>query len=189
MGLRGPLPKAEGRLRRNKRTDDIGDLPVIVDVSAVPVPPAAKTWLAPTKQDWEEYWRSPVAALMITSSEPALRRLFDLRDEWERAMRVHRRKRIHTEESGRQRNSPQLDAIRQLESLIRPLEDRFGLSPGSAAKLGINVAKYKRSLEAASGGGDADDEDEAEGRQEQQPKAKRGRPRKQPDVFTLPTSS
>jgi hypothetical protein len=83
-----------------------------------------------------------------------LRRLFDLYDEHERALRAYRRKRLVPGSQGQPVINPAGRLLRELAGEIRQLEDRYGLSPMARLKLGhqgataaLTLAELNRTLE------------------------------------------
>lgn len=101
---------------------------------AVPLP--SQSWLAKTKQAWEAFWSSEVAAVATLEDEAAIVRLHDLRDQHERYLRIVRRTPFVDSAQGPKPNPAMKDVI-SIERAIVALEDRFGLSPKARAQLGI----------------------------------------------------
>jgi hypothetical protein len=110
-----------------------------------PEPPAGL--LISTRQAWAGFWASPLAGLVVDSDLPALRRLFELYDERARSWRGYRRRRLVEGSQGQPVLSPLFRAAMALEAEIRPLEDRFGVTPAARLKLGIRLGEAARSLE------------------------------------------
>jgi len=151
------------RQRRNSR--DIGLVAVVG--GAVETPPPLGKWLVVTKDHWEAFWRSSLAQIVERDSDlPALTRLFSHYDELERAERAFRRKRFVSGSKGQPRLNPLAAHIAQLEPMIRALEDRFGLTPLSRLKLGIEFGNAHRSLDDLNRSFNADDRAEADPRLE-----------------------
>ena len=139
------LPKPKP-LRQNSEHQDIGVLAPTGD-SAFVVPPASDDWLEPARADWLAFWTSPlVAALLPATDEPAVRRLFGLRDERERMMRGIRRHRVVEGSEGQPRANPLYAQLVSLDSAILALEDRIGLNPQARLRLGISLGEAQRSL-------------------------------------------
>jgi len=140
----GPAPKLENRQRAHP-----GEArPVIVSMSARPrmSPEAPTALLAASAADWARLWASPLASTFVESDLPALRRLFQLRDERTRSFRAAGRARLVAGSKGQPRLSPLLGYIAQLDAEIRALEDRFGLTPRARMALGISLGEAHRSL-------------------------------------------
>lgn len=113
-------------------------------VAEPPAPP--KTLLAPTAKSWTAFWESEAAALVLPADLPALERLFELRDERARCMRVARSARLVPGSTGQAALNPLYKLIPTLDAEIRQLEDRYGLTPMSRLKLGITFGEATRSL-------------------------------------------
>jgi len=150
------LPKPKP-LRQNTERRDLGL--VALDGGLV-VPPAPTGWLAESKTEWQAFWTSPLAAALLpVTDEPAVRRLFGLRDERERMMRGIRRQRLVPGARGQPRANPLYAQLASFDSEIRQLEDRIGLTPQARLKLGISLGEAQRSLlqiaEAVDGDEDA----------------------------------
>lgn len=145
MGARGPSPKPPERRQRHQAP--VGQLVTLPD--RVPdVPEAPPGLLAATRKAWDEFWSSEVAAAVDASSDMgAVRRLFSLVDERERAIRAYRRARLVAGSKGQPVLSPMFGAIRVLDVAILALEDRFGLTPRARAALGISIGQAKLTLD------------------------------------------
>lgn len=168
----GRLPKPpEQRHHRNKRPE-IGVVSVAVteDGAREPAPPHDPEWLPETIEQWHEYWASDISGLVNKASDlSGVRRLFHYRDEHERALRAFRETRLTLGSMKQVKASPMGALMQQLEKLIVPLEDRYGLSALARLKLGAEFGNTTKSLAemnaalAASveseGGPDADDDE------------------------------
>lgn len=77
---------------------------------------------------------------------PAVERLWGLYDERERLARLARAEPFTAGKSGPVPN-PVWRQVRQCDSEIRQLEDRFGLSPMARLRLGVRFGKAARSLD------------------------------------------
>lgn len=142
----GPRAKSSGRQRRNEVKNHPVVVPTSSDLVANP-PDAPKKWLKITKDAWADFWTQDVARAVVKSDLPALRRLFELRDLEERLMRKAAEENYVTVGStGQPVIHPALKQADALRAEIRNLEDRFGLTPASRAKLGIDHSKLRRSL-------------------------------------------
>ncbi len=140
MGRR-PTPKdSEYRQRRNQPraleavAASRGELAPVEDYPAAP-----DGLLERTKGRWAAFWRSPVAVLVDRTSDlPALGRLFELYDDADR-FRLHIREAAMVEGSkGQMVRNPFVKDLKDTQSAILALEDRFGLSP--RARLGLNLS-------------------------------------------------
>jgi P27 family predicted phage terminase small subunit len=108
---------------------------------------------------WEAFWASPLAGLVMPAQVPALMHLWFLYDERARCYRqLRRRGRVAKGSMGQPVRSPLYDIIRQLSAEIGRLEDRFGLSPRAAERLGVTSGDDGRSLADLNAELDAGDE-------------------------------
>ena len=130
---------------------------------ALPAPPAGKDWLAAVKKEWTALWAHPISSTYDRNlHEAPLRRLFDLRDERERYRRVVRNAPLVQGSQGQTVANPLRSLMTTIDSEIRQLEDRFGLSTASLLKLGINLGQARKSLNDLLGELDDDDGDEGD---------------------------
>jgi len=145
MGARGPIPKPAGR--RQRREAPAGQLVALPEPRLdVPAPP--RGLLSATRQAWEGFWVSEVAAAVDASSDlPAVLRLFTLLDERERALRVYRRARIVSGSQGQPVLNPMFKALATFDAELRQLEDRFGLTPRGRAALGLTIGQARLTLD------------------------------------------
>lgn len=105
-------------------------------VSDTPEPPDGL--LPKTRQRWEGFWTSPVAALVDrTSDMPALERLFELYDDCARYRAAIRSAPMVEGSQGQMVRNPFVKDLKDSQVEVRQLEDRFGLSP--RARLGLNL--------------------------------------------------
>lgn len=123
--------------------------PTLVVASQPPdITPAPPTGLLrATQAAWVEFWSSPLAGLLLPADLPALQRLFELLDERTRCWRAFRKRRLVTGSQGQPVLHPIARWITALDSEIRPLQDRFGLTPAARLRLGIQLGEAARSLE------------------------------------------
>ena len=139
-----PLPKPAARRQRQNR-------PALISMptrpSVTPQPPEGL--LAASVSAWDALWASPVASTYLASDLPALRRLFALSDERERAFRAAVKSGRMTEgHKGQPVLNPALRYVGDLDAEIRQLEDRFGLTPRARMQLGVAFGEAHRSLDA-----------------------------------------
>lgn len=147
MAGQGPPPK-KGAIRRQGRRGPIRRAEVVELPVATPDPPAPRsTWLAPIRRDWEAFWGGKLAPLLTDDDVPALRRLYDLRDERDRIRRVARGQYLVAGSKGQHALNPLLRQAQALDAEIRMLEDRFGLNPMARLRLGISLGQATRTLE------------------------------------------
>lgn len=106
--------------------------------------------LASTVERWNEYWQSPVAQIAMQSGGVDLGGLYrwiTSVDEWTRAMRTFRMKRIVEGSMGQPTLNPLATYIASREAAIKAAEDAYGLTPMSRLKLGIAVGQAKLTAE------------------------------------------
>jgi phage terminase small subunit len=70
---------------------------------------------------------------------PAVRRLFGLYDQFERAQRVARKTLLVPGSKGQARLNPLADYALKLDTAILRLENELGLTPISRARLGLTI--------------------------------------------------
>jgi len=136
-----PPKPAERRQRRNKTT-----LAEVVPLS--PKVPAAPEGLSEALQEqWRDVWTSQVGRAIQPHHEPALRRLFTLRGQFEMAMRVVEEQPMVQGSTGQPRANPMADYALRVDAAILRLENELGLTPLSQAKLGMAVGSAQLTLE------------------------------------------
>lgn len=145
--MAGPTPKPGGRRQRRNKQGPSG-LQLRPRLELEQVPPAPKHWLRETATQWQQYWMSDVARLAeVDTDRVALTRLFTLYDERERAYRAFRKKRLVTGSTGQLAVHPLWKHAAILDAEIRSLEDRFGVTPQSRLRLGIQLGEMAKNLE------------------------------------------
>lgn len=161
MAGRGPTPKdPEKRQRRNAPNHLALVPPDALPQVKNPSPPDGL--LKKTRDQWEAFWTSPVAALVDRTSDiPALERLFELYDDCARYRAAIRKDPLLAGSQGQMVRNPFVKDLKDAQAEVRQLEDRFGLSP--RARLGLNLtlgttAKTLADLNADFAGGDVDDD-------------------------------
>lgn len=145
MGKRGPIGDDQGHRDH---------------IALVPAPgpggaparrraPKAPTDLLPhNRAAWTTYWKSDVAQVAEDVDLPAVRRLFELYDQRDRAFEIVRSAGLVVKGSvGQVRTNPLIGAIAQLEPIILRLENELGLTPHSRARLGIAVGEEAMTAE------------------------------------------
>lgn len=138
------LPKP-APLRQNHERRDVGLVALDGGLTTTPEPSAG--WLAVTKAEWRTLWSSPLTQCFLPATdEPVLRRLYGMRDERERMVRVVKRMRLVQGSRGQPRANPLQASIMAYESAIVALEDRMGISARSRLQLGIQLGEAVRSL-------------------------------------------
>jgi P27 family predicted phage terminase small subunit len=125
----------KARLPRNVPASALG---------AVPAPP--KRLLRSIRADWFELWGLPQASMFTAADLPALRRLWLLRDERERARRkLEGTDGTTTGSRGQLVPHPLVARIAGLDVEIRHLETLFGLTPAARARLGLALEEVAKS--------------------------------------------
>ena len=143
--MTGPTPKAaDRRQRRNKRNG----LKLVSDSVDIQIPDPPRRLLKVTRDQWNAYWASPLAgAVEVGTDLPTIRRLFTLRDERERAYRGYRKARLVKGSQGQDVLNPLARQMSAMDTEIRQLEDRLGLTPKARAQLGIRIGQGRRTLD------------------------------------------
>src|SRR6266536_1128862 len=146
----GPPPKPDDRRQgRGERTSTKrAGVGLVALPGGQPDPPSAPAGLLKaTRDDWVEFWRSPLGSLVVAADFPAVRRLFTLYDERSRAYSGYRRERLVLGGNKQQALNPLLAAMGMLDKEIRALEDRFGLTPMARLRLGVALGEAAKSLD------------------------------------------
>jgi P27 family predicted phage terminase small subunit len=115
------------------------------------------------QQEWKTLWSTPMAQTFDRVTDlPALTRLFQLKDDRERIYRAVRKKWLVKGSVGQIVVNPLVKQIREMDTEIRQLEDRFGLTPMSRLKLGVQFGEAHRSLDALNRSLDGDQDEKAD---------------------------
>ena len=165
MGGRGPTRKDPAvRVRARDHNpkqllDAVGGQ--LVAPEEHPEPPDGL--LQETLDRWTAFWDSPVAALIDRTSDlPALHRLFELYDDATRYRMQIREAAMVRGSKGQWVRNPFVKDLKDTNSAILALEDRFGLSPRARLSLNLSLvgaAKTYADLNENLGVGDYDDDD------------------------------
>lgn len=141
MGSRGPLkePQAQGH-REHAEIVVLTQPPV-----SRPEPPAGLT--EPTLASWDIYWASPVASVADEVDLPAIRRLFGLYDQYEKAASIASQALVVKGSVGQIRVNPLAEHMLKLEGAILRLENELGLTPMARARLGLAVTEVGKTIE------------------------------------------
>ena len=154
----GPAPRHGGR-RQRKRAVDL----TLVTGGDRGVPAVPKGLLKRTREQWESFWRSPVATVVSLDTDlPSLERLFSLYDERERAYRAVCKERLVVGSQGQPVLNPLARQLCSYDAEIRQLEDRFGLTPMARLRLGVQIGTAARTLDDLNRQLDHDDQDKTE---------------------------
>lgn len=153
MGSSGPIAKRTGRQRNQRPT---GDARLARFLEPEDVEPSPR-WLAPTREAWVDYLASPIVSVVDPIDVPALRRLFDAYDlygrlwwRWMHLLDEEGDGALLGEGSGGQAVvHPLLASLRTVEQTMKELETRFGITPQSRARLGIDLGAAAAANEKA----------------------------------------
>jgi len=152
-------PRKPSDRRQNNITKD-----TVVELvpGGLVVPDAPDRWLPETVGEWSLFWAdAELVSIVREAQRPALVRLFDWRDRLRRAWSLadSLRDAIGDEHftagsTGQVKANPLYERAEkaeasalQIEGRVEALEDRFGLSPQSMLKLGVDFQK-RQGLEA-----------------------------------------
>lgn len=169
MAGRGPAPNDPATRQRRNTPRALELVAEAAEVSkALPVkpPPPPAGLLKPTRDRWDRFWSSRVAAIVDrTSDMAALERLFLLYDDADRYRKSILANPMVTGSQGQMVRNPFVKDLKDTNTEIRALEDRFGLSPRARASLNLTLgvtAKTLADLNAdfvgVGGGADGDDD-------------------------------
>ena len=144
-----PAADPERRVRRNVDAVNV----VVAPVDVAPSPPALK--YSALVDEWLELWAHPLARTIVATDVPALRRLFEMRDELHELTDDIRLSPLVEGSLGQLVLNPLHKRAQALEKAIAALEDRFGLTPKARLGVGIRLGQLadleERHRERASG--------------------------------------
>lgn len=159
------MPNTEKpRLRKSRIPRGTALKPTTLTVLGPPMetPALRPRMLKVTQDDWATFWQSPQAAHVLPAHLPALRRLFELRDQRERFARLGMDEPLSTGSTGQLALGPLVKHLPILDAAILALEDRFGLSPKHSIAMSEGfddaTAAAARANEALAAGFEAPDE-------------------------------
>ena len=109
------------------------------------VPPPRKKWRTRQKEDYRTLWNSDLSRALRATDVPVVLRLFDLRDDYDRAQEAYRNEPMIEGSQGQDVLSPMGRHALSLEASLAKLEDRLGLSPAARARLGLAQAQEQMS--------------------------------------------
>lgn len=162
MGKRGPLPKPPAKAQGHREHEL-----VLLTMPPPSIPKAPRGLTPAVRRAWKAYWSHEVASAATEVALPAIKRLFDLYDQRERAMELVRTAMMVKGSVGQLRMNPAADYVLRLEPAILRLENELGLTPMGMARLGIAVGEARMTAEElnriahdAGKGGDEHDEGE-----------------------------
>lgn len=146
MAGRPPKPPALRQGHRSNLGLQVVPRPDIETI--VPELPAelGRSPLPQTCEKWEAYWHSPVAQIALESGGldlAGLHRWIINVEEWHRATRAFRSKRIVPGSTGQPTLNPLASWIASREAAIAAAEQQYGMTPMARLKLGIAVGEAK----------------------------------------------
>lgn len=111
----------------------------IEDAAITQAPEMLAQWDDQTELEWGALWDSPQATLMRPTELPVIYRLFSYRQLLRQTLAMA----MSQEPENQEARSSLLSDISRLESGVRNLEDRLGLSPYGLLKLGVTFEQRK----------------------------------------------
>lgn len=136
MGSRGPL-KQQDAARGTRPQRSLVSLPGTVEI---PEPPEGL--LPETVARWEAFWRSDMARHVQPAADMGrIIRWVQAWDEWIRATRAFKKKRVVSGSQGQPVLNPLGGYIDKLEGVIARAEMEFGMTPMARARLGLTAAQ------------------------------------------------
>ena len=141
MGSRGPLRNAQEQ-GAGHRDHSLAVLPQGGRITATPRAPADLD--AKHRRAWRTYWESPVARVAIAVDLPAIRRLFELYQQRDEALKALKAGLLVRGSVSKQqlRPNPAVEILTKLEGLILRLENEIGATPMARARLGIALERF-----------------------------------------------
>lgn len=145
-------PRKPPERRQRRGTSDLQVVAEVVPTVLVDgVPEPDREWLPEVAAEWTELWRSDLARRVEVVDHPAVRRLFEWRDEQYRARRRAKVLRAEAEKEATvvgSKGQPVANPLfatadaadaqaLAIETRIVALEDRIGLSPKARLALGV----------------------------------------------------
>jgi hypothetical protein len=130
-----PAKSADRRARRN--VDAV--TAVVAPIAERPDPPRG---LSPGGRDeWEAFWASPLAKTVCATDLPALRRLFELREEAAEAHEAYQLAPTIEGSMGQPVTNPEGRHALAIDAAVVALEDRFGLNPKARLGMGVRMGQ------------------------------------------------
>lgn len=153
MAQKGPMPKHPSkRQRRNSPQMSV------VSGGKMEKPGYQRQWFKVTREGWDAFWESDVAAAVGPEDLGALRRLFNLRDDHERLSRSARKQPFITGSQGQLVENPAAKRADRIMGEITRLEDKFGLNPAARMRLAVSTADVQRTVSDLTIGMQRDDD-------------------------------
>ena len=130
----------------------------VVQGERVDAPDPDRRWLKVTKDAHDQFWGSLIAAQVRIQDLDTVRRMFGLKDDYERHMRLARKEPFVQGSMGQPILNPSAKFAKELLSEIRQLEMQFGLTPGSRARIMQSEVSVARGVADLNAGVSNDDE-------------------------------
>lgn len=159
--MSGPPPKPR-ELRQRARTHTRPELAALPSRSIVGHPKPPGGLLKATRQLWDSYWQSPVAAAALHIDLAGLERWILAVDEYNRTLKAIRKDRLVDGSAGQPRLNPLAGYLKQCGATIKQLEEAYGLTPMARLKLGISTAQARMSAADLNARMASDDDDSDE---------------------------
>lgn len=137
--------KAEDRRVDNR--SDRGNRPELRLIEGVPAPDCPAGVLKSTRERWDRFWISEQSRLVGGAMVDVIIRWALLWDEWERAHQAVKKSPMVDGSQGQPVAHPLISRMSSLETELRQLEDRLGLSPRSAVNLGLGLGQMRKTLD------------------------------------------
>lgn len=161
MGSRGPLPKPADRAQGHRKRGTVVALPAPTGLAYEPPRPPPNL-LKATRDAWDAYWRSDVAGLTQEVDLPALRRLFRIYDQFDRAMAIVQKAMAVKGSTGQIRVNPLADYAAKLDTQALRLENELGLTPLARQRLSSAVGEAVLTLAEINAMAQEGDDDDAD---------------------------
>lgn len=144
--MRGGAPTGASRSAKGQHLKLIeGDR---VDIGPCPDRLGGQKPLKQTIETWDRIRSAPHLAQLIQTDADlaALHTYIALADEWERAFRAYRRRRFIEGAAGQEVLNPAWKVASECRKQMQALEDRFGFSLLSRARLGVEVSSAAKGM-------------------------------------------
>jgi hypothetical protein len=141
-GQRGPFSKpADERVGHHRK---LAALPSPEALTETPDPPPGL--LPKHRREWFEFWESGDGKRLGLSFLPQVRRLFQLRDQFERAMRVVRKAPMILGSMKQLRTNPQAEYAVKLEAAISRIEGQLARASVMQGPAGPSLEDLNRAV-------------------------------------------
>lgn len=140
-----PGPSRKPAEKRQRRNSD--ERPELRLVEGVPAPDCPSGLLKATRERWDRFWSSDQAGLVGAAMADVVVRWVELWDEWERARRAVKKSPMVEGSQGQPVAHPLMSRMGAIETELRQLEDRLGLTPRAAVNLGLGLGQMRKTLD------------------------------------------